>query len=114
MEKVFVYGTLRPGRPAFVELGDVGEIRPALLGDHGLFGLGRPYPFARPASGERVVGEVVEVAASVLVRLDAYEGDEYVREKATVAVDGGSDEAWVYVAAPGVDTGPPIPSGEWG
>lgn len=119
MSRVFVYGSLLPGGEAFETYlaHDVRAVVPAVLPDHALHGRGLPYPFATPESGCRVVGVVVEVATpeEVLGRLDEYEGDEYVRRRVRVLVDGRPMAVWTYLAAPEVPLGPStlLPSGEW-
>ncbi len=119
MDRVFVYGSLRPGRDAFgVYLaGAARAVTPAILVDHALFGRGLPYPFVRSEPGRRVVGELVEIGESdaVLARLDAYEGDEYIRARVVVDADGSQIEAWTYLAAPGVSLGEEtlVASGVW-
>lgn len=118
MERIFVYGSLRPGRAAHALLArHVRAVAPAVLPDHALHARGLPYPTVRPEPGGRVVGELVDVAGgeAVLARLDAYEGDGYVRVRVVAATAAGPVEAWAYVAAPGVTLGDATrePSGEW-
>lgn len=119
MDRVFVYGSLRPGRDAFaVHLaGAARSVTPAVLVDHALHGRGLPYPFVRSEPGRWVVGELIEIGESnaVLARLDAYEGDEYVRVRVVVDADGARIEAWAYLAAPGVSLGEEtlVASGIW-
>lgn len=116
-ERVFVYGTLRPGRASARLLGEAeaGAV-PAVLPDHALHSHGLPYPFVVAEAGSAVLGDLVEIAdVGVLALLDEYEGSDYVRARVVVEADGGAVEAWVYVAAPHVALGPGSrePSGEW-
>lgn len=105
---LFVYGTLMREEPGHHHLGGarfVGEwVTPArfrmVVVDW--------YP-AICAGEERVEGEVFEVSPAQMVTIDAYEGDEYVRE--TLQTKWGP--AAVYVApslAEGLEV---VPDGRW-
>jgi gamma-glutamylcyclotransferase (GGCT)/AIG2-like uncharacterized protein YtfP len=108
-ERVFLYGTLRPGH-APREIADAvsrlrrvgaGTIR-GQLHDLGTY----PGVVLDDAAGE-VRGEIFAVPdAETLARMDAYEGyyagdaagSLFLRVKAAVAMDDGASEAcWVYV-----------------
>ncbi len=97
---VLVYGTLKRGCSAH------GLLRPAVYMGRGvawgytLLAEGR-YPVAVEApAGCRVVGEVYRVPASVLARLDRYEGGLYERRRVEVEMEeGGVVVAWMYVSA---------------
>ncbi len=116
-ERVFVYGSLRPGHASAGLLGEAeaGAV-PAVLPDHALHSHGLPYPFVVPEAGSAVVGDLVEIAdGGALTLLDEYEGSDYVRTRVVVEAGGDEVEAWVYVAAPHVplSSGSRAPSGEW-
>lgn len=102
--RLFVYGSLRRMGGAFERLlADAAlEVRAAVLDDHALFGWGLPYPFVRPESGRRVVGDVVEIdperIEEVLKAVDEYEGADYRRVVVEVDADGASVTAFVYLA----------------
>jgi len=119
VERVFVYGSLRPGREGSGLFGAaVRAAVPAVLADHALHARGLPYPFARPEPGGRVAGDLLDVDdpdGRLLARLDAYEGDDYVRARVVVETAAGPRAAWTYVAGPGVTLGADTrePSGEW-
>lgn len=91
---VFVYGTLRSGFVRWVVLGRSVEARPAVLEGFRREGLD-----LTEAPGERVAGELIEVSAEELARLDRYErlGIRYARVR--LALDDGG-EAWVYRRLP--------------
>jgi gamma-glutamylcyclotransferase (GGCT)/AIG2-like uncharacterized protein YtfP len=119
---IFVYGTLRPGEPAFHRWlgGQAVEHRPARLADHALFGVTFRYPFVVPDPGFVVIGDVVTVPGVVieetLARLDGYEGPEYVRREVAVEPERGDPvQAWTYVAFPDIELpdSERIPSGDW-
>lgn len=116
-ERVFVYGTLRPGRASARLLGEAGTgAVPAVLPDHALHSRGLPYPFAVPEAGSAVVGDLVEIPdGRLLGLLDEYEGSDYVRARVVVEAGGAEVEAWAYLAAPHVTLGPGSreSSGEW-
>jgi gamma-glutamylcyclotransferase (GGCT)/AIG2-like uncharacterized protein YtfP len=123
---VFVYGTLLPGERGWRwYLRHVADRHlPAALPGHALYGRTRPYPFAVPAAGFRVVGAVAwltgSVAGEVVARLDEYEGTAadpplYVRRAVEVVTAEGPVGAWVWLAGPAFepDPGELIPSGDW-
>ncbi len=112
MPLLFVYGTLRPGQAAHHRLGPCRVLGPArTLPRWSLVSLGL-YPGLCPGGHTSIVGELVEVSADALPRLDVYEGDEYAR--VPVALEpphaGLIVEAWVFTAR---RAGTPIPSGDW-
>lgn len=63
---------------------------------------GQLYPGIRPAPGSHVDGYLYEdVTADVLIRLDGFEGSDYVREVLEVTIDDGTRmRAWTYVFKP--------------
>ncbi len=88
--RVFVYGTLRYAIVRWVVMGRAGETRPATLE-----GFQRDSLDIVESPQGSVEGEVIEVSAEELVRLDRYErlGLRYERVRLDLA-DGR--EAWVY------------------
>lgn len=126
----FVYGTLRPGGRNHGRhlAGRCTAVRAAVL-DGAALHHGPGYPYAVPADGRQVRGEVVTVHAAlyarVLADLDRLEdctadGDgEYVRERLAVQLaDGSAADAWVYFAGPRIAAAlraapAPIASGDW-
>lgn len=119
--RLFVYGSLRRMGGAFERLlADAAiDVRDAVLDDHALFGWGLPYPFVRPESGRRVVGDVVEIdpdrIEEVLRAVDEYEGSDYRRVVVEVDADGESVTAYVYLAEYSVDLEERhrVESGDW-
>ena len=119
--RLFVYGSLRRMGGAFERLlADAAiEIRDGVLDDHALFGWGLPYPFVRPESGRRVVGDVVEIdpdrIEEVLEAVDEYEGADYRRVVVEVDADGETVTAFVYLAEQSVDLEERnrVESGDW-
>ena len=91
---VFVYGTLRSGVVRWIVTGRAGESRPAVLED-----FRRSRLDLEESPGERVEGEVVEVSAEELARLDRYERLGLRYERVRLELDDGS-EAWVYRRLP--------------
>ena len=95
------------------------EVRDGVLDDHALFGWGLPYPFVRPESGHRVVGDVVEIdpdrIEDVLRAVDEYEGSDYRRVVVEVDADGETVTAYVYVAERSVELEDRnrVDSGDW-
>lgn len=122
IDRLFVYGTLRPAGSAFDLISDlVVRHEPAVLVDHGLVGEGHRYPWCIEAPGQEVAGELLwlERVEEVLEAVDRYEGvddpdPEYRRVLAEVMTSDGATSAWVYVGGPGV---PPnaawVGGGDW-
>lgn len=121
--RLFVYGTLRSGRaPASLAWLERLPRRPARVAG-ALLDLGA-YPGFVPgaSSGERVVGELLEVAAARLPALDRYEGHDpedpagslFVREPAEAEVAGGERVACVLYRYAGDPEGHArVPAGDW-
>ena len=106
-QRLFVYGTLAPGRPNDHILAPLGgDWQPAAVRGH-LIQLGWGAAMGYPAltlddAGEEVRGFVfsAEGLAAFWDTLDAFEGEQYERALATVRLDDGSTvEAYVYVLA---------------
>jgi gamma-glutamylcyclotransferase (GGCT)/AIG2-like uncharacterized protein YtfP len=106
IERLFVYGTLAPGRPNAYLLADVrGEWEPATVRGRLLqegWGATAGYPaLALDEYGPQVRGLLFssEKLSDHWERLDEFEGDGYERVVTTVQVEGGRFlEANVYVA----------------
>jgi len=97
MEKLFAYGTLQD-RAVQMRLlgrslgpGQADSLRGYRLAK--LIGIHDTYTIIQPQSGARVAGRVYEVSAAELERLDAYEGNAYLRVSVTLV---SGTRAWVY------------------
>lgn len=88
--RVFVYGTLRKPWVRWLVTGRAGESEPALLPGHRKQDLD-----VKPAPGNMAEGEVIEVSADELQRLDRYERLGVRYERIRLKLHDGS-EAWVY------------------
>ncbi len=101
MEKLFTYGTLQDAKTQQQLLGRaLGAGQPdALLGYRlaKLTGIHYVYSILQPHSGSRVEGLLFEVSGVELLKLDAYEGDAYVRVSARLV---SKTRAWVYIENP--------------
>jgi gamma-glutamylcyclotransferase (GGCT)/AIG2-like uncharacterized protein YtfP len=108
-ERVFLYGTLRPGH-APREIADaVSRLRRVGAGTvrGRLYDLGAYPGVVLDAAAAQVRGEVFAVPdGETLARMDAYEGyyagdpaaSLFLRVRGAVALDGGaSEDCWVYV-----------------
>ncbi|GAB3596086.1 gamma-glutamylcyclotransferase [Angustibacter peucedani] len=108
-ERLFVYGTLAPGRSNAHELAGVpGTWTHATVRGHLLpegWGAALGYPALVPDDdGPTVAGLVLasDALAQHWDRLDAFEGDGYDRVVVRATTDDGSTvAAWVYVLRPG-------------
>ena len=116
MTKLFVYGTLVPGREAWAHLRrwTTGEPEPDAASGW-LYDTGRGYPGATfDASAPGLVHGVVVVLAhpdaEALVALDRYEGGEY--ERVTIRTAAGV-EAFTYAWIASLDRLAPVASGRW-
>ena len=112
IERLFVYGTLRPEGQAFHLVAPlVRRHQPAVLTGYTLVAEGHRYPWCVKSAQGEVVGELLwlDDPAAALERLDAYEGvdepdPEYLRLVADVHTGNEVLSAWVYVggrAVPG-------------
>lgn len=92
--EIFVYGTLRLGPVRWIVMGRAGDSEPAVLEGFRREGLD-----LTEAPGEHVEGEVIEVSAQELARLDRYErlGLRYERVRLKLAENR---EVWVYRRLP--------------
>lgn len=97
-ERVFVYGTLRPGQPAHdLVAPSIARLESATTSGL-LYALGDGYPGYASGAG-MVHGEVIWLTdpAATLRRLDDYEGEEFTRVVCTVALQSGLEvTAWIY------------------
>jgi gamma-glutamylcyclotransferase (GGCT)/AIG2-like uncharacterized protein YtfP len=101
-DRLFVYGTLAPGKDAWTVLAPwvVGAAAPDAVAGR-LYDTGRGYPGATFGPGPGLVHGVVVVLArpdAALAALDRYEGDEYAR--ITVRTRAGIDVATYAWTAP--------------
>jgi len=113
--KVFVYGTLKRGCRNHRFLRGARFLGEAALADFAMYRVAS-YPGIVPFPGERVTGEVYEVDARTLQRLDMLEdeGELYERRLLTVTkADGEMLEAWVYVWKGDVPEKKRIETGTW-
>lgn len=122
LDRLFVYGTLRPGSQAYEVVAEaVRHHEPAVLPGYGLVGEGHRYPWCVQIPGREVAGTLLRLhdPARVLEHLDRYEGTddldpEYRRLALDVVTSGGVCVAWVYVGGPGVpDDARPIEGNDW-
>lgn len=104
MERLFIYGTLAPGRPNHHRVADIpGEWRAATLRgtlhDEG-WGATQGYPAIIPdPTGQAVQGSVLSSTelSEHWARLDAFEGEAYERVEVQIEfVEGGRADAFVY------------------
>ncbi|PZM97778.1 MAG: hypothetical protein DIU79_01740 [Actinobacteria bacterium] len=133
---VFVYGTLRHGQSNYASFlaGHTSKEESAVLVGARIYDAGH-YPYvdynpASPATGSRVVGELMHIASDryqqVMERLDMLEGyhpgsqfNHYERIATDVQrADGTPVRAWVYVVSPARRDSylaglTPIDSGDW-
>jgi len=102
-DKLFCYGTLY--FPAVMRrvCGRLPSAQAASLDDHACYALtGRVYPGMVPQQGASVSGIVYSgLGRAQLARLDAYEGDEYLRRRVRVRTAAGVEQrVWTYVLRP--------------
>lgn len=113
-DRVFVYGTLMPGRRAWPLVAPhvVGDPEPAWLPGR-VHDTGRGYPALRQGGPGRARGTVLRLADPVasLPVLDEYEGPDYRRVRAIAHGADGSAPAWLWTWR-GELSGAPV-SGLW-
>jgi gamma-glutamylcyclotransferase (GGCT)/AIG2-like uncharacterized protein YtfP len=100
METLFVYGTLYDKQVQLTLLGHtlIG-VPDVLLKYTRNIELFPPYPVAMPDAGGYVNGWVLRVTPEELVKLDEYEGENYIRIRVRLA---SGIEAWVYRGNPDI------------
>ena len=99
---LFAYGTLRFAPVMRAVGGRLPRASEATLADHACY-LARHgrFPGLVPAAGESTGGRLwLDVDATLLRRLDRFEGELYARQALSVRSGGRSEPAWVYVLAP--------------
>ncbi|MDD7942238.1 gamma-glutamylcyclotransferase [Actinomycetospora lutea] len=98
-DRVFVYGTLLPGRSAWSLMAPhvTGEPREAWLPGR-VHDTGRGYPALVRGGPGRARGAVLTLAdpPGALPRLDAYEGPDYRRQRAVAHTADGPVPTWVW------------------
>jgi gamma-glutamylcyclotransferase (GGCT)/AIG2-like uncharacterized protein YtfP len=117
-DRLFVYGTLRPGRAPAAVAEAVRTLRVVAsarlrgwLYDCGA----HPGAITDRAAPGWIRGEVVErtAASPPLAWFDAYEGRTFRRERHAVETSAGMVECWVYVLVREPPPSARIASGEW-
>ena len=106
---LFVYGTLtdpatfkRVTGLAYVVAASPDEPSPAVLSGFEARCLDGRYLYAVPDEHGAITGRIVHgLTDELFARLDAYEGNGYVRTLETATVNGRPVEIYVYVAASG-------------
>lgn len=115
VHQVFVYGTLKRGQSNHHALGGADFLGRARLHGAAVHDLGR-YPMAVLTPGRPGVihGELYQVDAASLARLDQLEGYPHLYDRQRVCLSNGR-EAWIYVGSPEqVEGCGPVPYGDWG
>lgn len=118
VDRLFVYGTLRPGEAAHALLAPhITSSRSATIAG-ALFAFAEGHPGALSGPGGRIAGDVVDLidADRAFAALDPYEGPEFARQIVEVTLaDGEHMPAWCYVLADDAlaAAAAPIPGGDW-
>lgn len=95
---LFAYGTLLNDALVLKLTGHVFPKRSATLDDFERIAPPGDYPFIAPKRGARVEGWLLDgIDAASLARLDAYEGDGYVRTAVEVVTGGTRVPCETYV-----------------
>lgn len=97
---VFVYGTLKRGNSNAAVLEGAHFVDVATVENYGLTS-GGGFPYAIPAEGMQVHGELYEVDEETFQRLDRLEGFPWHYTRDLVNVVGTDTQAWIYVAGEG-------------
>ncbi|HMQ51006.1 MAG TPA: gamma-glutamylcyclotransferase [Anaerolineae bacterium] len=123
MEKVFVYGTLRPpqadtpdadSRYYFEVRSHIESTQPAWMHRADLYNIGA-YPAARPGQAT-IYGDLLTLAPHALAITDRIEGHPrfFFRERVEVQTATGLSRAWIYWAPRSLTIGMRrIPCGDW-
>lgn len=98
---IFVYGTLKKGRPNHGPLEGAVFLGYGILdGNFRIFDLGWYPGVSRADSSTRILGEVWRIGPDALQRIDMIEGHPsyYEREKLSIRMlDGSTYRAWTYL-----------------
>lgn len=98
MEKLFVYGTLQDEEVQILLIGRRVQGTVDVLNGYQIdASLLPPYPVAIPDTSGVIKGRVLLVSSDELAKLDAYEGEHYIR--LCVELVSGQ-ESWIYVGNP--------------
>jgi len=117
MERVFVYGTLRQGQPNHWRLRGEFVGRGTVYGE--MFSIGNGFPAAVFNSDGIIRGEVYEVDAECMKRLDILEGiDRGLYRKVRIAVHMGNGTfpvVWAYEGCESLieNASGKVPGGDW-
>jgi gamma-glutamylcyclotransferase (GGCT)/AIG2-like uncharacterized protein YtfP len=113
MEKVFIYGTLRPGFKNHHKLREARVIeRKKRVAGYKMFNCG-DYPIVQPSSQgfSTVEGDIISIPESRLEELDRFEG---VPEGEFQRIRDKTHGFWIYVSGPNPPrTLNPMESGVW-
>lgn len=110
--RIFVYGSLMRGQHAHALLAGASFVRTARTADgYTLIDLGA-YPGLVDGGAGAVAGEVYEVDAALLARLDAYEDHPTLFWRRLVRLEGG-DTAEAYFTSRVPAGAVPVASGDW-
>lgn len=95
MERLFVYGTLQDETIQNSLIGRTVPGVPDRLNGYKISHvLMPPYPVAMPADSASIDGQILEISADELIKLDEYEGECYLRIE--VWLESGQ-KTWVYI-----------------
>lgn len=107
MSRLFVYGSLMTGESNHAHMRGASLLGPARTAPaFTLHDLG-PYPALAARGATSVAGELFDVPASVLARLDRFEGHPDLYVRSPILLDDGT-EAQAYLATPALVRGAPI------
>jgi gamma-glutamylcyclotransferase (GGCT)/AIG2-like uncharacterized protein YtfP len=112
---VFVYGTLRRGGSNHFRMQGAEFMTEATVRGR-LYGIDWYPGLVLDDSGDRIIGEIYQVSAGILLELDAFEGPEYRRVMAEPCCGGDkrpSQSAWLWEWLGPVDETRRITSGDW-
>jgi gamma-glutamylcyclotransferase (GGCT)/AIG2-like uncharacterized protein YtfP len=113
MTRIFVYGTLLAGEPNHRLLARATFVGPAVTeAVFSLVDLG-PFPALVAGGVGAVSGEVYEVDAPTLARLDILEGHPRLYRRTRIALEGGATAQSYLLALEQVAGRPVIGSGSW-
>jgi gamma-glutamylcyclotransferase (GGCT)/AIG2-like uncharacterized protein YtfP len=110
--RLFVYGSLMRGEAHAEELGPAVFVGPArTAASYTLVSLG-PYPALLSEGGTAVAGEIYELPAAQVARLDDFEEPGTYRRRPVALADGTTAEAYFLVAPLGPEAAV-IAGGDW-
>lgn len=112
-DEAFVYGTLRRGGSNHFRMAGAEFVAAATVKGR-LYQIDWYPGLICDATGDEITGEIYQVSAGLMEKLDAFEGPEYRRVRVLATLpDGSQREPWLWEWLGPCDESRRIMSGDW-